>query len=98
MAVRSKRAGIYQVENDATPVPIEVKLAYENRNSLTDILTLQVLGQKGISQQDNGLGLEASPQSLVSLAELGRWQKSKVSQPILHKDLVPVIYMILNSF
>jgi multidrug efflux pump subunit AcrB len=93
VAVTSKKAGIYQVENDATPVPIEVKLAYENRNSLTDILTLQVLGQKGISQQDNGLGLEASPQSLVSLAELGRWQKSKVSQPILHKDLAQVIYV-----
>ena len=34
-----------------------------------------------------------SPQSLVSLAELGQWQQTKVSQPILHKDLVPVIYV-----
>lgn len=93
VAIESKRAGTYQVENDATPVPIEVKVAFEDRQALTDILSLQVLGQNGIAQQDNGLGLEASPQSLVSLAELGQWQQAKVSQPILHKDLVPVIYV-----
>jgi multidrug efflux pump subunit AcrB len=93
VAIASKRAGTYQVENDATPVPIKVKLTFEDRQSLTDILSLQVLGQNGIAQQDNGLGLEASPQSLVSLAELGHWQQTKVSQPILRKDLVPVIYV-----
>ena len=93
VAIDSKRAGTYQVESDATPVPIEVKLAFENRQALTDILSLQVLGQNGIAQQDNGLGLESSPQSLVSLAELGEWQQTVVSQPILHKDLVPVIYV-----
>lgn len=93
IAIASKRAGTYQVESDATPVPIEVKLNYENRQSLTDILGLQVLGQNGIAQQNNGLGLESSPQSLVSLAELGQWQQTQVSQPILHKDLVPVIYV-----
>jgi multidrug efflux pump subunit AcrB len=93
VAITSKRAGTYQVESDASPVPIEVKLPYKNRQSLTDILSLQVLGQSGIAQQDNRLGLEASPQPLVSLAELGQWQQTKVSQPILHKDLVPVIYV-----
>tara|TARA_R110002153_G_scaffold99102_1_gene234321 strand:- start:10371 stop:13694 length:3324 start_codon:yes stop_codon:yes gene_type:complete len=93
VAIASKRAGTYQVENDATPVPIDVKLAFADRQSLTDILSLQVIGQNGIAQLDNGLGLEASPQSLVSLAELGQWQQTKVSQPILHKDLVPVIYV-----
>lgn len=93
VAITSKRAGIYQVENDASPVPIEVKLPYENRQSLTDILSLQVLGQNGIAQQNTGLGLESSPQSLVSLAELGHWQQTQVSQPILRKDLVPVIYV-----
>jgi multidrug efflux pump subunit AcrB len=93
VAIDAKRAGTYQVESDASPVPIEVKLAFENRQALTDILSLQVLGQNGIAQQDNGLGLESSPQSLVSLAELGEWQQTTVSQPILHKDLLPVIYV-----
>jgi multidrug efflux pump subunit AcrB len=93
VAIASKRAGTYQVESDATPVPIMVKLAFEDRQSLTNILSLQVLGQNGIAQQDSGLGLESSPQSLVSLAELGHWQQTQVSQPILHKDLVPVIYV-----
>lgn len=93
VATSSMRAGTYQVQNDATPVPIEVKLAFEDRQALSDILALQVVGQNGIAQQDNGLGLVASPQSLVSLAELGRWHQTKVSQPILRKDLVPVIYV-----
>jgi multidrug efflux pump subunit AcrB len=93
VAIASKRAGTYQVESDASPVPIEVKLLYKNRQSLTDILSLQVVGLGAIAQQDNGLGLEVSPQSLVSLAELGQWQQTRVSQPILHKDLVPVIYV-----
>ncbi|WP_299074332.1 efflux RND transporter permease subunit [uncultured Paraglaciecola sp.] len=93
LAVSSTKAGTYQVQDDASPVPIEVKLPYKTRQSLQDLLSLQVLGRQGIAQQDSQLGLEPSPQSLVSLAELGHWQQTQVSQPILHKDLLPVIYV-----
>ncbi|TRX57498.1 efflux RND transporter permease subunit [Thalassomonas sp. M1454] len=93
VAVSGKTVGIYQQQNEAKPVPIEVRLAYEQRNDLNTLLSMQVKGRNGIAQLDSGVGLEQAPQNLVSLAELGKWQTRSTSQPILHKDLAPVIYV-----
>lgn len=93
VAVSGKRVGIYQQQNEAIPVPIEVKLGFEQRNDLDTLLTMQVKGRNGIAQLDSGVGLEQAPQNLVSLAELGKWQTLSASQPIMHKDLAPVIYV-----
>ena len=86
-------AGNYQQENEASPVAIELKLPFSQGNSLDDLNPLQVKGRLGVASQDSGVGLIPAPQPLVSLAELGQWQTTQVSQPILHKDLTPVIYV-----
>jgi multidrug efflux pump subunit AcrB len=86
-------AGNFQQAYEANPVAIELKLPYSQRNSLSNIEELEVKGQLGVALQDAGFGLEPAPQPLVSLAELGQWQHHLVSQPILHKDLRPVIYV-----
>jgi multidrug efflux pump subunit AcrB len=86
-------AGTYQQENEANPVPILLKLPFAIGNSLTDLNGLGIKGQTGVAQQDGGFGLVPAPQALVSLGELGKWQSLRASQPIMHKDLRPVIYV-----
>ncbi|MFT5939921.1 MAG: multidrug efflux pump subunit AcrB [Paraglaciecola sp.] len=70
-----------------------LKLPFAIGNSLTDLNGLGIKGQTGVAQQDGGFGLVPAPQALVSLGELGKWQSLRASQPIMHKDLRPVIYV-----
>ncbi|WP_394176831.1 efflux RND transporter permease subunit [Thalassotalea litorea] len=93
LAVDGHRVGIYQQPYDAEPTPIIAKLPYQSRQNLTHISSLQLKGQMGIAQQNQGLGLENAPQPIVPIAELGRWQSLEVSQPIMRKDLQSVIYV-----
>jgi multidrug efflux pump subunit AcrB len=94
LAVQGLSAGVFQRENEATPLEIELKLPFSSANQTSDFTTLPLKGMLGIAQQDAGVGLQPAPQPIVSLAELGQWQTLEVSQPILHKDLRPVIYVM----
>jgi multidrug efflux pump subunit AcrB len=94
LAVQGLSAGVFQRENEATPLEIELKLPFSSANQTSDFSTLPLKGMLGIAQQDAGVGLQPAPQPIVSLAELGQWQTLEVSQPILHKDLRPVIYVM----
>ncbi|MFT4995061.1 MAG: multidrug efflux pump subunit AcrB, partial [Paraglaciecola sp.] len=93
LGVSGLLAGTYQQENEASPVPIELKLPFPLGNKPRDLNALQVKGRLGVAQQDAGFGLIPAPQALVSLAELGTWQTLQASQPIMHKDLKTVIYV-----
>jgi multidrug efflux pump subunit AcrB len=93
LGVSGLLAGVYQQENEANPVAIELKLPFSQGNKPSDLNTLQVKGRFGVAQQDAGFGLVPAPQPLVSLAELGKWKSFKASQTILHKDLKQVIYV-----
>ncbi|QDP00824.1 efflux RND transporter permease subunit [Thalassotalea sp. PS06] len=93
IAVDGSFAGVYQQPFDAQPIPIKVKLPFEIRQDLSHISAMQLKGRMGIAQQNQGLGLENAPQPIVPLAELGTWQTKSVSQPIMRKDLRPVIYV-----
>jgi multidrug efflux pump subunit AcrB len=93
IGVAGLTAGTYQQKNEANPVPIRLKLPFAIGNSRTDLNGLGVKGRMGVAQQDAGFGLVTAPQALVSLGELGEWQSLRASQPIMHKDLRPVIYV-----
>ncbi|MFT5675410.1 MAG: multidrug efflux pump subunit AcrB, partial [Paraglaciecola sp.] len=93
MGVSGLTAGVYQQENEASPVAIHIKLPFENGNKPSDLNALEVKGRFGVAHQDAGFGLEPAPQPLVSLAELGQWKSLEASQPIMHKDLKTVIYV-----
>ncbi|MFT2090755.1 efflux RND transporter permease subunit [Paraglaciecola sp. 2405UD69-4] len=93
IAATGMGTGILQTDNEVTPLEIELKLPFETANQANDFNGLPLRGLEGIAQQDAGVGLEPAPQPVVSLAELGSWHSLTVSQPILHKDLRPVIYV-----
>ncbi|MDP4984659.1 efflux RND transporter permease subunit [Pseudoalteromonas tunicata] len=86
-------AGIIHEPSEIEPLDIALKLPYEQRNQLESLLSLQVKGRAGMSQTQQGLGLESAPQPLVALSELGQFSDHMVEQIITRKDLNNVIYV-----
>jgi len=86
-------AGYMHVDNEATPLAINIKLPIEQRETTADFYRLTVKGQAGIVQNTTSQGIDIAPQSLVSLGELGQFEQHISDQPIFHKDLKPVVYI-----
>jgi multidrug efflux pump subunit AcrB len=86
-------AGYLHDNDEATPLPIKVKLPIEQRETLADFYRLTVKGQAGALQNTTPQGINIAPQSLVSLGELGKFEKQVNDKAIFHKDLKPVVYV-----
>lgn len=86
-------AGYMHVDNEATPLAINIKLPIEQRETTADYYRLTVKGQAGIVQKTTSQGIDIAPQSLVSLGELGQFEQRISDKPIFHKDLNPVVYV-----
>ncbi|MAA87287.1 MAG: hypothetical protein CME39_06465 [Haliea sp.] len=54
---------------------------------------MQVKGRAGITQASKASGLDAAPQPLVALGELGNFRQLTADQAIYRKDLRPVVYV-----
>jgi len=93
VANKGKIAGYLHVNNEATPLAINIKLPIEQRESLTDINRLTIKGQTGLVQKTTLQGIDIAPRSLVSLGELGHFEESISDKAIFHKDLKPVVYV-----
>ncbi|GAB3096665.1 efflux RND transporter permease subunit [Aestuariicella hydrocarbonica] len=87
-------AGFLQLEQEAKPLPLQVRLPPQQRTSVHDLQRLQVRGQPGIVKQSSNSGLEIAPQPLVALGELGSFQSLPADQTIQRKDLKPVVYVM----
>ena len=86
-------AGYLQLEQEARTLPILIRLPLDQRSSIADLERLQVKGRPGIVQQQLSNGLEAAPQPLVALGELGHFESGLADTSIQHKDLKPVVYV-----
>ncbi len=86
-------AGYLQLPREATPLPIELRLAARDRGSLSDFRRLRVKGRAGITQQSSPQGLDSAARPLVSIGELGRFEPQWADQTIHRKDLRPVVYV-----
>lgn len=93
VANKGQIAGYMHVENEATPFAINIKLPIEQRETLSSFHRLAIKGQAGIVQTSTSQGIDIAPQPLVSLGELGHFEKSISDKPIFHKDLKPVVYV-----
>ena len=87
------RAGYMQLPRETRPLPIELRLAVDQRASLSDFNRLRIKGRAGIVQQSTPQGLETAAQPLVSLGELGYFERQEADQVIYRKDLRPVVYV-----
>lgn len=93
MANQGMNAGFMQLEREAKPLPLELRLPLPQRSSISDLQRLQVKGRAGIVQQRSDNGLEVAPRPLVALGELGEFQRLSADRSIQHKDLRPVVYV-----
>ena len=67
------------MDSERNPLRINVRLPRAARSSIQDLARL---------------GLKGSGGQLIALSELGRWEKSHVTQTIYHKNLQRVAYVI----
>lgn len=90
-------AGFVPQEREARPLPIELRLKSEDRESLGDFTRLKVKGRPGIVKSSSNQGLDAAPQTLVALGELGEFSELAADTAIFHKDLRPVVYVTAET-
>ncbi|TWX69740.1 efflux RND transporter permease subunit [Colwellia demingiae] len=93
VATKGKIAGYLHLDNEASPLAINIKLPLEQRQSLSDLKRLSLKGQAGIIQNSTPQGIDMAPRPLVSLGELGEFIQHNRDKPIFHKDLRSVVYV-----
>ncbi len=75
-------AGYLNLEREANPLPISLRLPKHSRTSQNDLEVLPIKGQT-----------HNPDQSLIALGELGHFTESIANKAIYHKDLKPVVYV-----
>ncbi|WP_210395914.1 efflux RND transporter permease subunit [Motiliproteus sediminis] len=86
-------ASYLQQPREARPLPIELRLPLDQRSDPGDFERLQLKGRAGVVQQQSSGGLDAAPQALVALGELGEFLRLPTEPARLRKDQRPVIYV-----
>ena len=75
-------AGTVHVRSERNPLLIELRVPRATRSSVADLAQVRVKGRGG---------------HLVPLAELGRWEDSRVDKTIYHKNLRRVAYVFAET-
>jgi multidrug efflux pump subunit AcrB len=81
VALEGTAADTVRVPAERNPLRITLRLPRDSRSSARDLAQLQVKGSIG----------------LVPLAELGKWQSTRVDQTIYHKNLERVVYVLAET-
>jgi multidrug efflux pump subunit AcrB len=93
LANQGLMAGYVQLPRETRPLPIELRLAANERTSTSDFMRLRVKGRPGIVQESSPQGLDSAARPLVSIGELGSFEPQLADKAIHRKDLRPVVYV-----
>ena len=74
--------GLMRNDTERNPLRIQLRVPVEQRTSAADLARVRVKGDKG---------------QLVPLAELGRWDTTRVDQMVYHKNLQRVAYVFAEA-
>lgn len=94
IASQGQQVGVLYVSDETQPVPIQLQLPYSERNQLSQLLALQVRGDRDLTKISNELGITSPPRPLVSLSELGEFKPLNVADTLMRKDQRDVIYVM----
>ncbi len=94
IASQGENVGVLYVSNETEPVDIKLQLPYSERNQLSQLLALQVRGDRDLAKTSNEFGFSSAPRPLVSLSELGEFTQHHVAKTIVRKDQRDVIYVM----
>jgi multidrug efflux pump subunit AcrB len=81
-ALKGSVVGVMQSDTERNPLRIELRAPVDRRSSTADLAKIHVKGAEG---------------HLVPLAELGRWNRSRVDQMIYHKNLERLAYVFSET-
>ena len=87
------KTGYMQIPGEIRPLPIELRMARNERTSQTDFNRLKIKARPGIVQLSSPQGLDSAAQPLVSMGELGAFEAQWADRAIHRKDLRPVVYV-----
>jgi multidrug efflux pump subunit AcrB len=93
LANKGLNAGYLQIPGETRPLPIELRMASNERSSVTDFNRLNIKGRAGITKKSSPQGLDSAAQPLVSIGELGTFKQQQADRTIHRKDLRPVVYV-----
>ncbi len=82
IALAGRPAGLIHDEGERNSLRIELRLPRALRSSPADLAQVHVKGRAG---------------NLVPLAELGRWEETRVDQTIYHKNLERIVYVFAET-
>jgi multidrug efflux pump subunit AcrB len=82
IALHGLDAGIADAPNERHPLALRLRLPEPERSSLADLARIQVGSNHG---------------ALVPLSEIGQWHTATTDQPILHKNLSRVVYVLAET-
>lgn len=86
-----------QDEHEINPLPITIRLPRNQRDDLSVLENLYVRGMPGIAKRvEHGRVVDAG-QPLVQLSELGEFIEVSALQPIMRKNLKPVVYVFAEA-
>jgi len=80
--LRGATVGLMRNDAERNPLRIQLRVPVHQRTSAADLARVRVKGDKG---------------QLVPLAELGRWDSTRVDQMIYHKNLERVAYVFAET-
>lgn len=93
MANSGHVAGFVQLEREARPLPVELRVDPRQLATVNDFQRLLVKGKTGVAKASTAQGLEIAPQPLAAIGELGEFEPGVADQAIHRKDLRPVVYV-----
>jgi multidrug efflux pump subunit AcrB len=93
LATKGTVVSFMEVETEANPLPIILRLPLSRRSSLEEFSSLQIKGRAGFTKMRDDKGISDAPQPLVPLGELGKFENGLVDSSIYHKDLRKVSYV-----
>ena len=82
MLLRGTTVGVIRSDTERNPLRIELRLPVERRTAAAELARVQIANARG---------------EMTSLAELGRWETSRVDQTIYHKNLQRVAYVFAET-
>ena len=86
-----------QDEHEINPLPITIRLPRDQRDDLAALENLYVRGMPGVTKRVEQGRLVDAGQPLVQLSELGRFEETAAPQPIMRKNLRPVVYVFAEA-
>ena len=97
IAIRGLTVGYIEAQKEVNPLPIILRLPYEERSPLQSLANLYVKGRPGITKQRDKTGLQNAPQPIVPMIELGEVKWTQQDKIIYHKNLKPVVYVFADT-